>query len=302
MTGLLAPRRLPAVAKLRLELPFRRLGGQEAADAPDRIAARVARTCSALPTPHGLCLAFGQRFLGGSPENSSGPRSRGRCRRHRAPASSRCRRARRPSNIAGITRSMRPRSANARFRLGVGWWRRRPRRCHSLISCSPWRNSSSSTASFGQASATATRSTRLSWAARRPPKRFSRTGCLRETICCKSRASCARTRCRSWSRAASRLSLPSSNALIPIGRITRSTCIRIERLIGSSSSSGHDKISRQRSRPIMLDLRCCREMPPPARKIRDARHVWEGDNAAVVVADAELALSLQRSAVHWPSM
>jgi hypothetical protein len=113
MIGLLAPRRLPAVARLRLELPFQRLGGQEAADPPDRIAARVARTCSALPTPHSLCLAFGQRCVGGSPEDSSGPRSRDGCRRRRAPASSRCRRARRPSNIAGITRSKRPRSANA---------------------------------------------------------------------------------------------------------------------------------------------------------------------------------------------
>lgn len=34
------------------------------------------------------------------------------------------------------------------------------------------------------------------------------------------------------------------------------------------------------------------------REIVDARHVGEGDNAAVVAADAELALSLERRGCH----
>ena len=42
----------------------------------------------------------------------------------------------------------------------------------------------------------------------------------------------------------------------------------------------------------MLDLLRRREMPPAARKIGDARHVREGDNAAVLGADAELACRL----------
>jgi hypothetical protein len=37
-------------------------------------------------------------------------------------------------------------------------------------------------------------------------------------------------------------------------------------------------------------------MPPPTREIGDARHVEEDDNAAVVGADAGLALSLERGA------
>jgi len=36
----------------------------------------------------------------------------------------------------------------------------------------------------------------------------------------------------------------------------------------------------------------------PGREIGDARHVGEGDDAAVVVADAELALSLEGRACH----
>ena len=43
-------------------------------------------------------------------------------------------------------------------------------------------------------------------------------------------------------------------------------------------------------------------MPPPAREIGDARHVGEGDNATILVADAELALSLERRACHGPRM
>ena len=39
----------------------------------------------------------------------------------------------------------------------------------------------------------------------------------------------------------------------------------------------------------MLDLLRCGEMAPAGRKIGDARHVWEGDDAAVVETDALLA-------------
>jgi hypothetical protein len=44
----------------------------------------------------------------------------------------------------------------------------------------------------------------------------------------------------------------------------------------------------------MFDLGSRRPMPPTRREIGDARHVGEGDNAAVVGADAGLALSLER--------
>ena len=38
----------------------------------------------------------------------------------------------------------------------------------------------------------------------------------------------------------------------------------------------------------MVDLLCCREMPPAGRQIGDARHVGEGDNSAVIETDALL--------------
>jgi hypothetical protein len=47
---------------------------------------------------------------------------------------------------------------------------------------------------------------------------------------------------------------------------------------------------------LVFDLLRRRPMPPSAREIGDARHAGEGDNAAVVGADAELALSLERRA------
>jgi len=42
----------------------------------------------------------------------------------------------------------------------------------------------------------------------------------------------------------------------------------------------------------MLDLLRRREMPPAGRKIGDARHVWEGDDASILSASAKFALSL----------
>ena len=42
----------------------------------------------------------------------------------------------------------------------------------------------------------------------------------------------------------------------------------------------------------MVDLLCCREMPPTGRKVGDARHVREGNDAAVVETDALFARSL----------
>jgi hypothetical protein len=50
----------------------------------------------------------------------------------------------------------------------------------------------------------------------------------------------------------------------------------------------------------VLDLLRRRPMLPPAREIGDAGHAREGDNAAVIGADAELALSLKRGACHGP--
>jgi hypothetical protein len=52
----------------------------------------------------------------------------------------------------------------------------------------------------------------------------------------------------------------------------------------------------------MLDLLCGREMPPPVREIRDAWHARERDDSAVLLVDAELALSLERGACHPPEM
>jgi hypothetical protein len=53
----------------------------------------------------------------------------------------------------------------------------------------------------------------------------------------------------------------------------------------------------------MLDLLCRREIPPAGRQIGNARHVTEGNDAAVLGADAELALRLRRGACHdSPSM
>jgi hypothetical protein len=48
----------------------------------------------------------------------------------------------------------------------------------------------------------------------------------------------------------------------------------------------------------MLDLLRRREMPPTGRELGDARHVWEGDDAAVLGVAAELALSLERGACY----
>ena len=48
----------------------------------------------------------------------------------------------------------------------------------------------------------------------------------------------------------------------------------------------------------MLDLLCCREMPPAGRKVGNARHVWESENAAVVSANAEFTLSFEQGACH----
>jgi hypothetical protein len=48
----------------------------------------------------------------------------------------------------------------------------------------------------------------------------------------------------------------------------------------------------------VLDLLRRRPMPPPAWEIGDARHTWENDDVVVLVADAELALSLERGACH----
>ena len=44
------------------------------------------------------------------------------------------------------------------------------------------------------------------------------------------------------------------------------------------------------------------ELLPAAREFRDARLAGEGNDAAVLGADAELALSLDRGARHRPSM
>ena len=52
----------------------------------------------------------------------------------------------------------------------------------------------------------------------------------------------------------------------------------------------------------MLDLLCCREMPPAGRKVGNARHVWESENAAVVSANAEFTLSFERGACHGSGM
>src|SRR5215469_15274597 len=55
----------------------------------------------------------------------------------------------------------------------------------------------------------------------------------------------------------------------------------------------------------MLDLFCRRPVPPAGWKLGDWRHAWERDNAAVLSAYAELALSLERGACHrsamWPA-
>jgi len=48
----------------------------------------------------------------------------------------------------------------------------------------------------------------------------------------------------------------------------------------------------------MLDLLRRREMPPAGRELGNSRHVWEGDDSAVLGTDAELALSLKRGACH----
>jgi len=48
----------------------------------------------------------------------------------------------------------------------------------------------------------------------------------------------------------------------------------------------------------MLDLLRRREAPPARRKIGYRRHVWEGDNTAVVETDALFARSLQARACH----
>ena len=48
----------------------------------------------------------------------------------------------------------------------------------------------------------------------------------------------------------------------------------------------------------MLDLLRRREMPPAGRKVGDARHVGEGNKAAVVETDAELARALERRSCH----
>src|SRR6516225_8088113 len=52
----------------------------------------------------------------------------------------------------------------------------------------------------------------------------------------------------------------------------------------------------------VLDLLCRGEMPPAGRQIGNARHVWEGDNAAVFETDALLACSFERRACHRPEM
>ena len=53
----------------------------------------------------------------------------------------------------------------------------------------------------------------------------------------------------------------------------------------------------------MLDLLCRREIPPAWRQIGNAQHVREGNDAVVLGADAELALSFERGACHdSPSM
>src|SRR5262245_25877047 len=48
----------------------------------------------------------------------------------------------------------------------------------------------------------------------------------------------------------------------------------------------------------MLDLFCRRPVPPAGWKLGGSRHAWERDNAAVLSAYAELALSLERGACH----
>src|SRR6516225_3265355 len=48
----------------------------------------------------------------------------------------------------------------------------------------------------------------------------------------------------------------------------------------------------------MIDLLRYREMSPAGRNIGDARHVWEGNDAAVVETDALFARALERRACH----
>src|SRR5215831_4177752 len=55
----------------------------------------------------------------------------------------------------------------------------------------------------------------------------------------------------------------------------------------------------------MLDLFCRRQIAPAGWKLGGSWHAWERDNAAVLSAYAELALSLERGACHrsamWPA-
>ena len=54
----------------------------------------------------------------------------------------------------------------------------------------------------------------------------------------------------------------------------------------------HERISSQRSRPIKCSIFCAAEKCRQPRKIGDARHVWEGDDASILSASAKFALSL----------
>src|SRR6516165_12294607 len=110
------------------------------------------------------------------------------------------------------------------------------------------------------------------------------------------------TRSRSRSRAASRPSLPSNRAFVPIMKTTRQTCSHTCSRCASRSATGpQDRISAARSSDIqqVLDFLSGAEILPAAREFRDARHVGEADEfAGDRIADAGLAHSFYRGAYH----
>ena len=92
-------------------------------------------------------------------------------------------------------------------------------------------------------------------------------------------------------------------ALTPIMKTTRNTCIHSERRSGSSSAGDHLRIAAalvERHIQQTLDFLIGRERAPLGVEeagswVGEAR---EGDDAAIVAADAELALALERGACH----